>query len=154
MMEKEKIQFLENRIKTFPCFPLSLLPTPCHRLDRLSEDLGLEIYCKRDDLTGFGLGGNKTRKLELLVGEAIEHGSDTLVTCGGAQSNFCRLTAAAGAAAGMQVHLILGGGRPEKETGNLILNRLVGAHVHHVSSSNWDILDSSHDSTKFNQTCI
>ena len=138
MLEKEKIEFLENRIKTFPCFPLSLLPTPCHRLERLSKTLGLEIYCKRDDLTGFGLGGNKTRKLELLVGEAIEHGYDTLVTCGGVQSNFCRLTAAAGVAAGMQVHLVLGGDRPPKETGNLILDRLLGADIHHVSSSRWD----------------
>jgi L-cysteate sulfo-lyase len=145
MLEKEKIEYLESRIKTFPCFPLSLLPTPCHKLDRLSKDLGLEIYCKRDDLTGFGMGGNKTRKLELLVGEALEHGHDTLVTCGGVQSNFCRLTAAAGAAAGMQVHLVLGGGRPEKETGNLILNRLVGAHIHHVSSSNWNDWEAQSD---------
>ena len=138
MLEKEKIEYLEDRIKTFPCFPLSLLPTPCHRLDRLSKTLGLEIYCKRDDLTGFGLGGNKTRKLELLVGEALEHGCDTLVTCGGVQSNFCRLTAAAGVAAGMQVHLVLGGGRPKRETGNLILDRLIGADIHHVASSRWD----------------
>ncbi len=145
MLEKEKIEFLENRIKAFPCFPLSLLPTPCHRLDRLSKDLGLAIYCKRDDMTGFGLGGNKTRKLELLVGEALEHGCDTLVTCGGVQSNFCRLTAAAGAAAGMQVHLVLGGGRPEKETGNLILDRLMGAHIHHVSSSHWDDWEAQSD---------
>jgi D-cysteine desulfhydrase family pyridoxal phosphate-dependent enzyme len=145
MLEKEKIEYLENRIRAFPCFPLSLLPTPCHKLDRLSKDLGLEIYCKRDDLTGFGLGGNKTRKLELLVGEALEQGCDTLVTCGGVQSNFCRLTAAAGVAAGMQVHLVLGGGRPEKETGNLILDRLVGADIHHVSSSRWDDWEAESD---------
>jgi D-cysteine desulfhydrase family pyridoxal phosphate-dependent enzyme len=145
MLEKEKIEYLENRIRTFPCFPLSLLPTPCHRLDRLSKDVGLEIYCKRDDLTGFGLGGNKTRKLELLIGEAMEQGCDTLVTCGGVQSNFCRLTAAAGVAAGMQVHLVLGGGRPEKETGNLILDRLVGADIHHVSSSRWDDWEAKSD---------
>ncbi len=145
MLEKEKIEYLENRIRTFPCFPLSLLPTPCHKLDRLSKDLGMEIYCKRDDLTGFGLGGNKTRKLELLVGEALEHGSDTLVTCGGVQSNFCRLTAAAGVAAGMQVHLVLGGARPEKETGNLILDRLLGADIQHVSSSNWNDWEAQSD---------
>ena len=138
MLEMEKIEYLKKTIGTFPCFPLSLLPTPCHRLDRLSKALGLEIYCKRDDLTGFGLGGNKTRKLELLVGEALEQGCDTLVTCGGVQSNFCRLTAAAGVAAGMQVHLVLGGGRPEKDTGNLVLDRLLGADIHHVASSHWD----------------
>jgi 1-aminocyclopropane-1-carboxylate deaminase/D-cysteine desulfhydrase-like pyridoxal-dependent ACC family enzyme len=96
-------------------------------------------------MTGFGLGGNKTRKLELLVAEAIEHGDDTLVTCGGMQSNFCRLTAAAGVAAGMQVHLVLGGGRPEKETGNLILDRLAGAEIQHVSSSRWDDWEAKSD---------
>jgi len=145
MLEKEKRDYLETRIKTFPSFPLSLLPTPCHKLERLSKDLGPEIYCKRDDLTAFGLGGNKTRKLELLVGEALEHGCDTLVTCGGAQSNFCRLTASAGVAAGMRVHLVLGGGRPERETGNLILDRLLGADIHHVSSSRWDDWEAQSD---------
>jgi D-cysteine desulfhydrase family pyridoxal phosphate-dependent enzyme len=106
-------------------------------LDRLSGVVGVDVFCKRDDLTGFGLGGNKTRKLEFLIGEAKEHRCDTLVTAGGIQSNFCRLTAAAGAAAGMKVHLILGGSRPSKPTGNLILDRLVGAHIHYVDSADW-----------------
>jgi len=107
-------------------------------LERLSNTAGVEIYCKRDDLTGFGLGGNKTRKLEFLLGEALEHRADTVVTAGGIQSNFCRLTAVAGAAAGMKVHLILGGKQPARTTGNLLLNSLVGAQIHYVDSPDWN----------------
>jgi D-cysteine desulfhydrase family pyridoxal phosphate-dependent enzyme len=134
----EKLSFLEERLKSFPRLPLSLAPTPCHRLDFLSEEYGVDLYCKRDDLTGFGFGGNKSRKLEFLIGEAREHGSDTLITSGGIQSNFCRLTATAGAVAQMAVHLILGGGRPTEATGNVLLDEMLGAHIHYVTSTNWD----------------
>ncbi|MEE9609953.1 MAG: D-cysteine desulfhydrase family protein [Desulfatiglandales bacterium] len=134
----EKLSYLEERLKSFPRLPLSLAPTPCHRLDFLSEEYGVDLYCKRDDLTGFGFGGNKSRKLEFLMGEAREHGCDTLVTSGGIQSNFCRLAATAGAVARMTVHLILGGGRPKEATGNVLLNEMLGAHIHYVASSRWD----------------
>jgi len=97
----EKALYLQEKLKGFPRVPLSLTPTPCHRLGYLSERYGVEVYCKRDDLTGFGFGGNKSRKLEFLLAEAIHHRCDTLVTCGGIQSNFCRLTAAAGAVNGL-----------------------------------------------------
>jgi len=130
--------YLEEKLNSFPRQPLSLVPTPCHRLDFLSEKYKLEVYCKRDDLTGFGFGGNKSRKLEFLISEALEHHSDTLITCGGIQSNFCRLTAAAGAVNNMSVHLILGGGRPEKATGNALLDNILGASVHYVASSDWN----------------
>jgi D-cysteine desulfhydrase family pyridoxal phosphate-dependent enzyme len=129
--------YVLGRLRAFHRFPLSLLPTPCHRLDRLSAAFGAEIFAKRDDLTGFGLGGNKTRKLEFLLGEALAHRCDTLVTAGGIQSNFCRLTAVAGAAAGMSVHLILGGKRPSGITGNLVLNHLAGANLRYVDSPDW-----------------
>jgi D-cysteine desulfhydrase family pyridoxal phosphate-dependent enzyme len=135
---KEGSTYLENRLKSFPVFPLSLVPTKCHRLNRISEEYGLEVYCKRDDLTGFGLGGNKTRKLEYLIGEALENGCDTIVTSGGVQSNFCRLAAAAGSAAGMQVYLVLGGQRPAKDTGNVILDKLLGAGIRYVDSRDWN----------------
>jgi len=134
---EDKLTYLEDKLKTFPRVPLSLVPTPCHRLDFLSEKSGVEIYCKRDDMTGFGFGGNKSRKLEFLVGEARETGCDTLVTCGGIQSNFCRLTATAGAVAGMSVHLILGGRIPSEATGNVLLDEMLGAHIHYVSSARW-----------------
>jgi D-cysteine desulfhydrase family pyridoxal phosphate-dependent enzyme len=133
----EKWRYLEQRLKSFPRVPLSLVPTPCHRLNDLSEKYGVEIYCKRDDMTGFGFGGNKSRKLEFLMGEAKEHGCDTLLTCGGIQSNFCRLTAAAGAVVGMSVHLILGGRKPAMATGNVLLDEMLGAVIHYVASSDW-----------------
>ncbi len=135
---EEKLRYLEKRLRSFPRESLSLTPTPCHRLNSLSQIYGVEVYCKRDDLTGFGFGGNKTRKLEFLIGEAREHGCDTLVTSGGVQSNFCRLTASAGAATGMTVHLVLGGPRPQEATGNLLLNEMLGAKIYHVDSTDWN----------------
>lgn len=135
---EEKMIYLEERLKSFPKLSLSILPTPCHRLDFLSEKYGVDIYCKRDDMTGFGFGGNKSRKLEFLIGEAREHDCDTLVTSGGIQSNFCRLTAAAGAANEMSVHLILGGGRPAEATGNVFLDKMLGAQIHYVVSTDWN----------------
>jgi L-cysteate sulfo-lyase len=85
---------------------------------------------KRDDLTGLGLGGNKVRKLEFLVGEALAQGCDTLVTGGAAQSNHCRQTAAAAAACGLACHLALGGEPPSVAEGNLLLDQLFGAVIH------------------------
>jgi D-cysteine desulfhydrase len=85
---------------------------------------------KRDDLTGLALGGNKTRKLEFLVGEALAQGCDTLITGGAAQSNHCRQTAAAAAACGLRCHLVLGGEAPSVPEGNLLLDQLFGAVIH------------------------
>ena len=138
MPVKDKIGSLEKRLARFPRFPLSIVPTPCHRLNSLSEIYGVEVYCKRDDLTGFGLGGNKSRKLELLVGEALKNGCDTVVTSGGIQSNFCRLAAAAGVAAGMSVYLVLGGEKQAKPTGNVVLDNLLGADIRYVESPDWN----------------
>jgi 1-aminocyclopropane-1-carboxylate deaminase/D-cysteine desulfhydrase-like pyridoxal-dependent ACC family enzyme len=98
----------------------------------------MDLYCKRDDMTGFGFGGNKSRKLEYLIGEAKKQGCDTLVTTGGVQSNFCRLTAAAGALAGMEVHLVLGGGRPVESTGNVLLDEILGARMYYLESPDWN----------------
>jgi D-cysteine desulfhydrase len=134
----EKSLYLQKRLKEFPRVSLALTPTPCHPLPHISKRYGVEVYCKRDDLTGFGFGGNKSRKLEFLVAEAIHHRCDTLVTCGGIQSNFCRQTAAAGAAHGMEVHLVLGGERPEKVTGNVLLDDLLGARMHYLGSPDWE----------------
>jgi D-cysteine desulfhydrase len=85
---------------------------------------------KRDDQTGLALGGNKVRKLEFLVGEALAQGCDTLVTGGAAQSNHCRQTAAAAAACGLSCHLVLGGEAPSIPEGNLLLDQLLGAAIH------------------------
>jgi L-cysteate sulfo-lyase len=142
MYLKDVLNYLRERLDTFPKIPLCQLPTPCHRLNFLSDTYDCEIYCKREDLTGFGLGGNKTRKLELLIHEAREHRCDTLVTSGGMQSNFCRVTAAAGAVAGMSVYLILGGTPPKHLSGNLILNDLLKANIRYVDSPNWSDWES------------
>lgn len=124
------------RIESLPRFPLAQLPTPLARLERLSRELaGPEILIKRDDQTGLALGGNKTRKLEFLVGHALAQGADTLVTLGAAQSNHCRQTAAAAAKAGLKCELILNGKPPEVPNGNLLLNGLLGATAHWIERS-------------------
>src|SRR5438094_240554 len=98
------------RIESRARFPLAQLPTPIEKLARLSRALdGPELLIKRDDLTGLALGGNKTRKLEFLVGDALAQGADTLVTAGAAQSNHCRQTAAAAAKAGIELSARIAG---------------------------------------------
>ncbi len=105
--------------------------TPIERLSRLSDDLaGPTIYMKRDDLLGLAGGGNKTRKLEFLVAEALNQGADTLITCGAVQSNHCRLTLAAAVKEGLKCRLVLeervpGSYKPEA-AGNNFLFQLMG----------------------------
>ena len=124
------------RIESRARFPLAQLPTPIEKLKSLSRELGgPELLIKRDDQTGLALGGNKTRKLEFLVGQALEQGADTLVTAGAAQSNHCRQTAAAAAKAGLRCELVLNGTKPELPNGNLLLDELLGARIHWVQRS-------------------
>jgi D-cysteine desulfhydrase len=105
--------------------------TPIEKLSRLSKELaGPTIYMKRDDLLGLAGGGNKTRKLEFLVAEALAQGADTLITCGAVQSNHCRLTLAAAVREGLKCRLVLeervpGSYNPEAG-GNNFLFRLMG----------------------------
>ena len=118
-------------LSRFPRRSLAFLPTPLHEMPRLSAALGgPRIFMKRDDLTGLATGGNKARKLEFLVGDALAQGCDSLVTGGAAQSNHCRQTAAAAAACGLACHLVLGGEPPARPDGNLLLDQLLGAAVH------------------------
>lgn len=105
--------------------------TPIEKLSRLSRELkGPTIYIKRDDLLGLASGGNKTRKLEFLVADALEQGADTLVTCGAVQSNHCRLTLAAAVKEGMKCRLVLEerveGSYDADASGNNFLFRLLG----------------------------
>lgn len=110
---------------------LGFFPTPVHEMPRLSRGLGgTRLLVKRDDLTGLGLGGNKVRKLEFLLGRARADDCDTLITGGAAQSNHCRQTAAAAARAGLECHLALGGAQPGRAEGNLLLDQLFGARLH------------------------
>src|SRR6266850_3308064 len=123
-------------IETLPRFPLAQLPTPVEGLERISTELGgPKLLIKRDDQTGLALGGNKTRKLEFLVGQALEQGADTLVTAGAAQSNHCRQTAAGAARAGLRCELLLNGTKPELPNGNLLLDELLGARIHWTQPS-------------------
>jgi D-cysteine desulfhydrase family pyridoxal phosphate-dependent enzyme len=127
------------QLERLPRFRLAEFPTPIHHLETLSTVYnGPAIYMKRDDLTSLGLGGNKTRKLEFLVGEALAREKDTLVTAGGLQSNHCRLTAAAASKAGLACHLVLNGTRPETPNGNLLLDALFGATVHYCDRKDRD----------------
>ncbi|HLE28171.1 MAG TPA: D-cysteine desulfhydrase family protein [Anaerolineales bacterium] len=112
-----------------PRFHLAHLPTPLEFLPRLSRELGPRIYVKRDDQTGLAGGGNKTRKLEFLVADALAQKADVLITVGAVQSNHCRQTAAAAAKAGLRCLLVLRGDEPKETTGNLLLDHLLGAKV-------------------------
>ena len=118
------------KLEQMPRYPLLCGFTPLQRMENLEQALGCgPLYIKRDDLTPLGLGGNKTRKLEFLLGDALAGGADTLVTVGGVQTNHGRLTAAAAAKAGLACTLVLDGARPEKLSGNLLLDCLLGASL-------------------------
>jgi len=110
---------------------LAHLPTPVEELRTLARHLGgPRIFIKRDDQTGLALGGNKTRKLEFLLADALAEKSTVLLTAGAAQSNHCRQTAAAAAKAGLRCILVLGGDGTGEPNGNLLLDGLLGAEVH------------------------
>ncbi len=118
-------------LSTMPRYGLGFFPTPLMRLLNLEKTLGgPRLFIKRDDQTGLGLGGNKTRKLEYFLGDALARGADCILTAGAAQSNHCRQTAAAAAACGMECHLALGGSPPKEVNGNLLLDLLFGAQLH------------------------
>jgi L-cysteate sulfo-lyase len=118
-----------------PRHALAALPTPLHPLPRLSEQLGIELWIKRDDLTGFAMGGNKVRKAEYLIADAIRRGCTEVITAGAVQSNHARVIAAAAAAVGLECHLVLSGSLSVEPRGNVLLDRLSGANLHVVSSS-------------------
>lgn len=117
--------------------PLARLPTPFERLPRVGADLGLDLWVKRDDLTGTDLTGNKVRKLAFLAGEALERGSDTLLTCGAVTSNHARATAIVAARLGLASHLLLRGEDRDPPDGNLLLDRFVGAEITFFPPAEW-----------------
>src|SRR5262245_44732664 len=136
---------------------LAQLPTPVVEVKNLSRATGISrLLLKRDDLTGLEFSGNKVRKLEYLVADALAKGCDTLVTHGGYQSNHCRATAAIGARLAMRVRLILrapGDGSPPANDGNLFLNRLFGAElslhaVSDYSSKRKELIDAAMEKEK------
>lgn len=132
------IHELTSRLAAQPARRLAVLPTPLEDAPRLREALGGRARCprilvKRDDLTGLGLGGNKARKLDFLIGDALAKGATSVITTGAAQSNHARMTAAAARRAGLAVDLVLTtADEPAPLEGNLLLDHLFGARVHMV----------------------
>jgi D-cysteine desulfhydrase family pyridoxal phosphate-dependent enzyme len=121
-----------QRLGRFPRISLAEYSTPLEHLPRLSAQLKREVFIKRDDVIGPALGGNKTRKLEYLLGEAQQRGLRKVVTFGGLQSNHARITAAAARKLGLEPHLFYFERQPETLTGNLLLNELMDAHMHFI----------------------
>jgi 1-aminocyclopropane-1-carboxylate deaminase/D-cysteine desulfhydrase-like pyridoxal-dependent ACC family enzyme len=111
-------------------------PTPVEELPRLREAIGAaaRLFVKRDDAIPFGFGGNKVRKMSLLAGRALADGADTLITCGGVQSNHARVTAATAVRLGLRCLIVANGSAPAALTGNALLDRLLGAEVHYVET--------------------
>jgi len=126
-------------LSIFERFALAHLPTPFEEWKRMGAELGVRLYAKRDDCTGLAFGGNKTRKLEFLIGDALATDAKCLVTVGAIQSNHCRQTAAAANKAGLPCHLVLVDQVPIKteaytHSGNVQLDHLLGASIHNVES--------------------
>lgn len=127
-------------LSDYPRVPLAHLPTPLEFLPRLTKHLGgPNVYVKRDDCTGLGTGGNKTRKLEFLMADAIKKKADVIITQGAVQSNHARQTAAAAAKIGMKCELVFekrvaDATTAYKESGNVFLDKLFGANIHEVAN--------------------
>jgi len=125
-----------------PRFPLALLPTPLVEAPRLSQALGgPRLFIKRDDLTGFGFGGNKVRGLEFYLAEALAQNADVIVTGAGPQSNHIRATAAAARVAGLDVVAVMHDSRPTENQGNLLLDELLGVEVRFTDDPNRALVD-------------
>lgn len=129
------VEFGQPRVR------FATLPTHLERGPILARQS--RLWVKRDDLTGLGMGGNKARKLEFLCGAAVAAGANCLITVGAGQSNHCRVTAAAGAVLGLEVHLVLAGDRPAVLEGNQLLSERFGAHQHFTGAgpSEWGLLE-------------
>ena len=125
------------KLDQFPRYPLTFGPTPIEKLERLSKHLGgnVEIYAKREDCnSGLAYGGNKLRKLEYIIPDAIASNADTLVSIGGVQSNHTRMIAAVAAKLGMKCRLVQEAWVPHEDAvydrvGNIMLSRIMGADV-------------------------
>ena len=126
-----------KELDSFPKVSLGVFPTPVHKLENISRLLGTNVLIKRDDLTGLGLGGNKTRKLEYLLADAQKQGAEIVFTTGGAQSNHAMLTAAAAGKLGMKPILILKKRGVTERLGNQLLEHLMGTDVRFVDTDDY-----------------
>ncbi|HEY3269371.1 MAG TPA: D-cysteine desulfhydrase family protein [Armatimonadota bacterium] len=133
----DKPQAFTGRLDSFPRIPFANAPTPLEAMPRLGAAIGLpNLWVKRDDLTGLAAGGNKARKLEFLVADAVAKGCDHLVTTGGRQSNHARMTAAAANRAGLGCTLVFGDPDEGNRPGNLLLDEILGADLVFLGESN------------------
>lgn len=125
-----------DTLASLPSLSLAQYPSPIEELARLRAtlDIAPRLLIKRDDALSFGFGGNKVRKIEMVAARALEDDADVLITTGGVQSNHCRVTAAAAARLGMRCVIVANGSKPDRATGNALLDQLFGAEVHYVST--------------------
>ena len=114
---------------------ISFLPTPIYKLEDLSQKLNMNLYVKRDDMTGLAMGGNKSRKLDYLIKDAISNKAEIVITAGAVQSNHCRQTVAACVRFNLECILILVGKQETNFSGNLLLNKILGAKLYFVEST-------------------
>ncbi len=121
-------------LASLPSVPFASAPTPVEEMTRLRSALGGGpcLLVKRDDAIGFAFGGNKVRKMRLVAADALGRQADTLITCGGVQSNHARVTAAAAARLGLRCVLVANGAAPARPTANALLARLLGAEIRYV----------------------
>jgi len=124
---------IQNVLRAFPNAELSLSPSPIHKLSRLSAHLGRDIYIMREDLTGFAIGGNKVRKLDYLIGDAVTAGADTLITS--KASSFSRNAAAAGKVFGLEVHVLMVGSESQQNSASQALFNQFDTVLHYVTES-------------------
>ena len=127
-----------KKLQDFPRVALGLFPTPIQKLENVSRRFSANVYLKRDDLTGLGLGGNKVRKLEFLLADAKAQGAEVVFTTGGAQSNHAMLTAAAANRLGMKPILILKKRGVTARCGNQLLEHLMGTDVRFLDTDSYD----------------
>jgi len=120
-----------------PKLYIANVPTRIEKLGKLSKEFRVNLYIKRDDLTGIYVSGNKIRKLEYVLRDAMDNGCDTVITCGGIQSNHCRTTTAAAVRAGLKPVLLLRGEKPEEYSANILLNRIFGAEIVWVTEEHY-----------------
>ncbi len=126
-----------DTLLSFEKISLGIFPTPIHKLENISRILGIEIFVKRDDLTGVALGGNKVRKLEYLLADAKKQGAEIVFTTGGAQSNHAMLTAATALKLGMTPILVLKKRGITERKGNQLLEHLMGVDVRFVDTDDY-----------------
>ncbi len=130
-------------LRALPRAGFCAIPTPLHRLPRLSAGVGHEVWAKRDDVGPVALAGNKIRKYDLVIGQALADGAHVLVTTGAAQSNSARAGAAAAALTGLRCRLLLSGRAPAAPAGNLLLDDLLGAELVFLGEATWGELEDA-----------